>query len=68
MEMKIMMQFERGFKLVFVVDDNTYWSLSSPLSGEVEYKIGKWLRPLIGLPSGTVLANSVKLTRKVARG
>ena len=28
----------------------------------------KWLRPLIGLPSGTVLADSIKLTLKVARG
>lgn len=28
----------------------------------------KWRRPLIGLPSGTVLADSVKLTLKVARG
>lgn len=28
----------------------------------------RWRRPLIGLPSGTVLADSVKLTLKVARG
>ena len=28
----------------------------------------KWSRPLIELPSGTVLADSVKLTLKVARG
>ena len=28
----------------------------------------KWSRPLIGLPLGTVLADSVKLTLKVARG
>ena len=28
----------------------------------------KWLRPLIELPPGTVLADSIKLTRKVARG
>ena len=28
----------------------------------------KWRRPLIGLPPGTVLADSIKLTLKVARG
>ena len=28
----------------------------------------KWSRPLIGLPPGTVLADSIKLTLKVARG
>lgn len=28
----------------------------------------KWSRPLIGLPPGTVLADSIKLTLKIARG
>lgn len=63
MEMKIMMQFERGFKLVFVVNDNTYWSLSSPLSGEVEYKIGKWTVPLNGNGPLAVFDNVDNLLR-----
>lgn len=40
------MQYKRGFKLVSVADDNTYWSWGSPISGAVEYKIGEWTVPL----------------------
>lgn len=40
------MQYKRGFKLVSVADDNTYWSWGPPISGAVEYKIGEWTVPL----------------------
>ena len=63
MEMEMTMQYERGFKLVSVADDNTYWSWSSLLSGEVEYKIGEWTVPLKGNGPLAVFDNVDNLLR-----
>ena len=62
-EMEMTMQYERGFKLVSVADDNTYWSWSSLLSGEVEYKIGEWTVPLKGNGPLAVFDNVDNLLR-----
>ena len=63
MEMEMTMQYERGFKLVSVADDNTYWSWSSPATGEVEYKIGEWTMPLQGNGPLAVFDNMDNLLR-----
>lgn len=63
MEIEMTMQYERGFKLVSVADDNTYWSLASPMSGEVEYKIGEWTVPLPGNGPLAVFDNVDNLSR-----
>lgn len=63
------------YQLVLIAESCT----QSERFGSIQMRLGdyvktlasyasEWRRPLIGLPSGTVLADSIKLTLKVARG
>ena len=63
MEIEITMQYERGFKLVSVADNNTYWSWRAPILGTVEYKIGEWTVPLKGNGPLAVFDNVDNLLR-----